>query len=381
MTFSVRRFKAVAQKEFLELRRNPLFFLMTVLAPLILFFLFAYGFPLDAKNIPMGVLDLDKSALSRTLLDKFEAGKAFRIKQTAGDYASLEKELSLGRIRAILAIPADFSRNLKRGLPVTLQILVDGSYPNRANLVSGYAEATIFSFRTEILRDFFIKAFGSAGAADLPIDLSVSVWYNPSFRSEDFIIPGIIAIIMMFFPPLVSAISLAKEKETGSILNMYCSSVTKTEYLLGKMTPYVLISYVNFLIFLLCALFIFEVPLRGDLPALLIVSAFYTATAVAMGLSIAVCVNTQIAAILITAMVTLTPSFLYSGFMVPVSSIGEEGRLLAYGLPATHYIDVARKIMVKGVGFAEVKLSVLALVGFCVGLYAISIAWFKKRLG
>lgn len=379
--FSFQRFKAVAQKEFLELRRNKLFFLMTVLAPVILFFLFAYGFPLDTKNIPLGVIDLDKSVLSRSLLDTFEVSSVFSIKQNSNDYAFLDREMSLGRIRAIVVIPPDFSRNIMKSVPTTVQILVDGSYTNRANLISGYAEATIAHFRVTILEQFFLKLFGSSGTAAMPVDLNVSVWYNPSFRSEDFVIPGIIAIIMMFFPPLVSAISLAREKETGSILNMYCSCVTKAEYLLGKMFPYVVISYINLLIFVMLTVFLFDVPMRGNVPLFLFAGACYVATVIAMGLLVAVFVNTQIAAILITAVATLTPSFLYSGFMVPVSSIGKDARFICYSLPATHFIDITRKIMVKGVSFFYVKTSVFVLIAFCVGLYAISITAFKKRLG
>lgn len=379
--FSYRRFIAVAKKEFLELKRNKLFFLMTVLAPLILYFLFAYGFPLDVKNIPMGVLDLDKSALSRQLLTMFENSRVFKIKRIANDDAVLERDLSLGNIRSALIIHSDFSHNLKRSVPATVQILVDGTYPNHANLVSGYAESVVFAFRMNILEEFFLKIFGLPAGGSLPVDLKTSVWYNPSFRSEDFILPGIIAIIIMFFPPLVAAVSLAKEKETGSILNFYCSSVSKAEYILGKMLPYIIISYLIFLIFLTCTVFIFAVPLRGPFIIFLIVSFFYVATAIALGLSVAVFVNTQIAAILITSVATLTPSFLYSGFMVPLSSISQDGRIIAYSLPSTHYIDIARKIMIKGAGFSQIQLSVIVLIFYCLGLYALSIFFFKKRLG
>ncbi|NQT23012.1 MAG: ABC transporter permease, partial [Candidatus Omnitrophica bacterium] len=200
-------------------------------------------------------------------------------------------------------------------------------------------------------------------------------------RSEDFIVPGIVAIVMMFFPPLVATISLAKEKETGSILNMFCSSVTKSEYLLGKMVPYVIISYANALIFIALSIFLFKVPMRGSLFLLVSSSAFFVASAVALGLLVAVLVNTQIAAILITSILTLTPSFLYSGFMVPVSNVGKEGKYMAYMFPATYYIDLTRKIMVKGAQFVNLKFDIVIIIAFCLGLYFLSITLFKKRLG
>ena len=380
--FSARRFKAIAGKEFLELKRNKVFFMMTMLAPVVLFFLFAYGFPLDAKNITLGVVDFDDSALSRKLIDSFEgATRLFHIKKIANNYPPIIRELDMGNIRAALIIPSDFSKKLKRSGPANVQAIVDGTYPNNANLIGGYMEAIVASFQDEILTKFLLKRYGSSAKADAPIDLTVSAWYNSSFRSEDFIIPGIVAIVMMFFPPLVSAISLSKEKETGSILNMYCSSMTKTEYLLGKMLPYMIISYINFLVFLGLSIFLFKVPMRGSFSVLLFFSAFYIASVIAIGLLVAVLVNTQVAAILITSIGTLTPAFLYSGFMVPISNLGKNAKAMAYIMPCTYYIDLIRKIMIKGAKFIYLKGDMLAIVLFAVGLYLVAINLFKKRVG
>ncbi|MFC1576224.1 ABC transporter permease [Candidatus Omnitrophota bacterium] len=382
MNFSLRRFKAIAEKEYLELKRNKLFFLMMMLAPTILFFLFAYGFPLSAKNITMGVVDFDKTPLSRSLIDSFEsATNLFQVKKVVNNYPEVERELALGKLRTILVIPAHFSEKVRKARPVSLQVIIDGIYPNNANLVGGYIDAVIVAFQSGILEKYMLTHYGSSGSSAMPIDLTVSTWYNSSFRSEDFIVPGIIAIVMMFFPPLVSTISLAKEKETGSILNMYCSSMTKTEYLLGKMLPYIIISYINFLLFLALTVFMFHVPMRGSLTVLLIVSFFYVATCIAVGLLVAVIVSTQVAAILITCIGTLTPAFLYSGFMVPISNIGRDAKTMAYMLPCTYYIDLTRKVMVKGAGFMHLRMDAMMLVVFCVGLYFICIKLFKKRLG
>lgn len=380
--FSPRRFKAVAQKEFLELKRNKLFFLMTVLAPTILYFLFAFGFSLDARNIPIGVEDLDKSQLSRQLIDRFaNATDLFRIKEITGEGHSLERDMDLDRIRAIIVIPADFTENIKKGKPSTLQVIVDGTNPVYSNTINTYIDSIISSFQMDVLGEFFTKHGFGASNSSTPIDLAVSAWYNSSFRSEDFIIPGVVAIIIMFFPPLVAAISLAREKETGSILNMYCSSITKSEYLLGKMTPYIAISYLNCLLFIALSIFLFHVPMRGSFLLLVASGFFYVASAVAIGLLVAVIVNTQIAAILLTSILTLTPAFMYSGFLVPLSSLGESAKIMAYMLPATFFIDITRKIMVKGASFANTRHDVLITVIFAISIYALCIKLFRKRLG
>lgn len=380
--FSIRRYIAVAKKEYLELKRNTLFFMMTILAPGILFFLFAFAFSLEAKNIPITFSDHDKSELSRRLIDKFvSAGGIFNVKMASGDYASCEKDMSLDRLRAVIFIPADFSEKLKKGSSVKLHVMIDGTNPTYANLVSTYASAVLAQYQAEILSEYFTKRLGLAGAGYTPIDLSVSAWYNSSFRSEDFVIPGVVAIIIMFFPPIVAALSLAREKETGSILNMYCSSITKLEYLLGKMTPYVIISYINCLAFIVFAVFLFNVPMRGNPLYLVFASFFYVASAIAFGLLVAVLVSTQVAAIIISSIITLTPSFMYSGFMVPVSNLGSNALAYTYSSPATYYIDMIRKVMVKGAAFRNIRFDVFMIILIACIIYLISISLFKKRVG
>lgn len=382
--FSLRRYIAVAKKEFLELRRNVLFFLMTILAPMLFYFLFVFGFPLDAKNISIGVVDLDKTMASRELISSFEnATDLFRVKFVTNDLAYADGEISKGNLRMVLTIPHDFGRKLTAGRPIALQGLIDGAYPNTASLVGANSDAVVSSFNYNTLYKFLLTRPGFEGGAVsfTPIDLSVSGWYNSSFRSEDFIIPAIIALVMVFFPPIVSAISLAREKETGSILNMYCSSLRKTEYLLGKMTPYIIISYINFVLFIVISVFGFNVPMRGSVLTLLFSGFFYVSAVIGIGLLIAVLVKSQVAAILITFVGTVMPAFLYSGFMVPMSSMDESARYSGYSLPTTYFMDIARKLMVKGSDIKYIWLDVVVTILFCLVIYILCIKFFKKRVG
>jgi ABC-2 type transport system permease protein len=379
--FSLVRFKAIAQKEMLELNRNKLFFSMIILAPVVLFLLFVYGFPLDPKDIPIAFVDMDKSPLSRSLIDSFaNTSEIFTVKRVVGNYSGIENSFLRGDIRAVLTIPENFQRDLQKASPATLQLLLDATNTNSASLIGNYASGIISDFRYKVLNDYFIKQGFSVSSA-AAINLETSGWYNSSFRAENFLLPGIIALIIMFFPPIVGAISLAKEKETGSILNMYCSSVTRAEYLLGKMLPYVVISFIICLSFIAYIVIFCQVPLRGNFLVLIAASFFYVAAAIGTGLLVAVLVNTQIAAILLTSMFTLTPTFLYSGFMVPVSNVDEGSRFMSYAIPSTHYIDLLRKIMVKGVSFNLVQAEFLAIAVICLSLYLICIKLFKKRLG
>lgn len=362
-----------------------LFFMMTILAPVVFYLLFAYGFCIDAKHIMLGVVDFDKTAMSRSLIDTFvNATDLFDLKMVTDNYAPVERELALGNLRVALVIPNDFEIKIKTGRKTQTQALIDAAYPNTASLVGANADAILGVFRYEVLYKYLATrpSFeGGGGLTFTPIDLSASGWYNSAFRSEDFIIPAIIALVIVFFPPMVGAMSLAREKETGSILNMYCSSLRKTEYLMGKMTPYILITYFNFIVFLIMTVFLFDVPMRGSVATLCIGAFFYIAVVIAVGLFVAVLVKSQVAAILITFVGTVMPAFLFCGFMVPMSSMDKSAQQTGYTLPTTYFIDMTRKLMVKGVSFKYVATDMYVLIISAVALYAICIKLFKKRLG
>jgi len=386
--FSFKSYLAVAKKEFLEMKRNRLFFSMTFIAPILFYLLFAYGFTLDVKGIPMAVVDFDKTAKSRELIDNFaHATDLFNIKLIVNNYPKSEKMMDQGQIRFILVIPANFSRDIQAGRNTDLQALIDGAYPSMASIIGDYVESVITNFSMQEVGLFLTtrpaqeEGGGSSSSINLlPIDLSVSTWYNSAFRSQDFIVPAILALVLMFYPPIIGAISLAREKETGSILNMYCSSLGKVEYLFGKMTPYIIITYLNLVLFLVLTIFVFEVPMRGSVAVLLVTGIFYVATAVGIGLLVAVFVNTQIAAILLTFVVTVLPSFLYTGFFVPISNMPPDMQNMSLILAPTYFIDLARKVMVKGVDILVVKTDVIMTIVFCLVVYGLAVKFFKKRI-
>jgi len=381
LAFSPRRMLAVTRKEFQEMIRSWMSFLLAIVSPIALFFLFAYGMPLEVKNIPLAIMDEDKSYASRALIDCFANGLVFEIRQMLDDYRELDRVMRIGRVRACVVIPARFSQNIRNGLPQSVQVIIDATYPSRANIVGGYAEATLSNFNLMVLQNYLARAFGSAGRGDvLPVSIESIAWFNPSLRSENFVVPGVIAIILIFLPPILAAISLSKEKETGSIINMLCSPITRAEYLIGKMVPYIIITYANFVLFLIFTIFVFHVPMRGSLPLLLGVSLIYVISVIGIGLLIAVLVKSQISAILVVAVTTLITSFMYSGFMLPLICMDQNTRQVAMILPPTHYIDFVRKLMVKGVGIEYLWVNILALSLLSLLMFGGAIMFFRKKL-
>ncbi|MBI2265770.1 MAG: ABC transporter permease [Armatimonadetes bacterium] len=380
LSFSFRRMSAVTRKEFQELVRNWMGFLLSIVSPIILYFLFAYGMPLDVKNIPMVVLDEDKSSESRALIDVFTNSQVFELRRMVGSSGEVDRIMRLGEIRVCLVIPSDFSRKIRQGMRQEIQVLVDATYPNRAAIMAGYVDAALADFSETRVKALLVRVMGGGGEGGLPVSMLTSAWFNPTLRSEDFIVPGVIAIMLIFLPPILAAISISKEKETGSIINMLCSPVSKAEYLVGKMIPYIVITYGNFLLFLLFTVTIFKVPLRGDLFLLLGVSLIYAVSVIGIGLLVAVLVGNQISAILIVAVATLIPSFMYSGFLLPTICMDSTARTISQILPPTHYIDFIRKLMIKGVGVLYLQSSIVMLILIALVLFGLSIALFKKKL-
>ncbi|OGC08359.1 hypothetical protein A2526_06130 [candidate division WOR-1 bacterium RIFOXYD2_FULL_36_8] len=377
--FSWIRLIAVAKKEYLELKRNLLLFLVLVFGPILLYLLHAYGLPVDVKNLTLGILDMDKSALSRSLQDTFQNSGIFKIERTFKDKNELKKGLDLAELRAGVIIPHDFAAKLERNSSVIVQALIDGSYPNYALISEGYIQAVVSSFNLNILDQYFVRYLGSS--ANIPIDISATVWYNPTFNGNYFMLPGLFALTIIFFPAIMATLSLTKEKETRSILNFYCSSVTKTEYLIGKMLPYVIIAFLQSLLCFVHAVLISGVPMRGSILAFLIASLLFSAASVGIGLFIAVFITSQATAILLTTILTLTFTFTYSGILTPVICLSEDNRVISYLLPITHYIDVARKVMIRGADFYDVQNSLIMLLLSCIVFYGASILIFKKRIG
>jgi ABC-2 type transport system permease protein len=379
---SPRRILAVVRKESQELMRNAMSLILSIVAPVILFFLFSFGMSLDVKNIPMAILDEDKSPESRRLIDAFASANIFDIRQMLTRYEDIDTVIRKGDIRLCVVIPYNFSEKMKEGLPVNLQAIVDATYTNRAEMSAGYMEGTIADFSGTKLSTAFLKYFGPTYGAGtgLPVSIYTAPWFNSTFRGEDFAVPGVIAIILIFLPPTIVSISLSKEKETGSILNMFCSPITKTEYILGKAIPYIVITYFNFILFLLFTIFIFHVPMRGSLLLLMGVSLLYVITVIGLGILVAVLVRTQIAAILITSVLNLIPSFMYSGFMMPVVCMDPSAKETAYSIAPTYYISFIRKLMLKGVGMDYLYRDVAAIALMAFGYFFLSIVLFKKRL-
>jgi ABC-2 type transport system permease protein len=329
-------------------------------------FLFGYAWSFDVENAPLLIVDHDKSVASRALSDQFLNTPYFRFAGALEDERAAEHALMQGRVRAVLSIPPDFGRRLARGETAPVEFLVDGTYASTAAIVSAYGRAIIYAF--------------PAGTLQLPVQPEVRVWYNPQLRSRDFIVPGLFAVILMAFPPLLTSLAVAREKELGTIAQIYASPMTRTEFVVGKLLPYAAIGFLQLSIVLATGFLWFKVPMHGSLTLLVGLGLIYVLCTISIGLLISILVKTQVAAMLLTLIVTLMPSFLFSGFIYPVFTMPAFFQGYSARIPTMYFIDISRGIVMRGAGLAELWFDAAFLVVYTIVVLALAVLLFKKRI-
>lgn len=378
-----RRVAAVARKEWRETVRNRLFLLMAFLLPPLWMVVFGYGLVLDVERIPFAVLDRDRSSLSRDYVYRFIESRYFDYRGSVQDEREIDRMLGDTAIRLAIVIPERFEERLSAGRAVTVQTLLDGTFPLHADTTKGYVIALNRAFSQELLAGFLARTRGmtSAEARRLaePVMLETRYLYNEEVRSTWSMVPALIMFTLMVASPLLTALGVVREKETGSIYNIYASTVGKAEFLAGKLAPYFVISAINVAVLWAIAVWLFQVPFKGSATVFVAASLLFILCGTGIGLVISLLVRTQMAALIITLIIAMVPTILFSGLLVPVSSLSPGGRLQAHAFPAMYYTDVARTSFLKGLDLNAMWTDMLALTGFAVALRLVAYGFFTKR--
>ncbi len=371
----------VAWREFREFISSPLLISLSIISPLLMFLLFCYGFSLDVRNMPFSYVDFCRQTASRQYIDSFLASGYFDLVGERLSIDEVRRDLLIDRTRVGIVIPEDFSRRLARDRNAEVQILVNGTNASRAVIVKGYVEGMNAQFNNDLIRRFIRENYAGTDAEFEPLSLLPTTWFNPSLDSNNYLVPGVLGFCIFLFPAMMTAIALSKEKETGMIFNVYTSPLSKFQYLVGKTLLYLAVSMVIFMILFAIAIWHFRVPFRGEFLTLLVLTFLYVACAAGIGIFVASLVRTQVAALLISMMATFLPAFLYSGFFMPVESMGPDAQIMSTILPPTYYFSILRLSFLKGVGWDYMLPQTAALAAFAVAIFALSIFFFKKRIG
>lgn len=356
------RIRTMVVKEVRELLRDPITIAVALALPMVMLFLFGYAVSLDVRNVHYAVWDRDNSQASRALADTFEHSRYFTF-VGAMDGAGLDKALRRGNIRMALIIPERFEQHLIRGENAPVQILVDGTASNIAQIVVGYADAIVSAFRNTDIP---------------PVQPEVRVWYNPELRSANYVIPGLLGVILMAFPPMLTALAVVREKESRSIEQIFASPLTSAEFLVGKLLPYGVIAFIEFLIVMTAGLMWFAVPFRGSVLLLSLIAMVYVLCTVALGLFVSTITRSQVAAMLLALVISLMPSALFSGFLFPIFTMPYVLQVYSAAFPARYFIEVSRAIALKGSGIGEIWPNVVILFVYTLGLLALA-AWRVKK--
>mgnify|MGYP006384221435 FL=1 len=374
------RVPAIAIKETRELLRDPIYLGLAFVIPMIMILLFGFGLILDIKHLPVAFVDRDGSPWSRDYRDRFVHSEYFDLVGVLDRRTEFEEWMRTGRARVIIDLPPDFGRDLARGRPVAVGVTVDGSFPNRAAIITGYVSAINSLYNQQLLTELAVRR-GLASGNLLPVQANLSVWYNPTLESKNAVVPGLLVLILMLFPALLGALLIVREKETGTIFNLYASPTGRLEIIFGKLLPYLAVAMLDYLMIFAVSRWIFEVRFTGSFLVLTAGAVLYSVCTIGIGLLISVLMRSQLAAMFTTLMVTMTTAFNYSGFVTPVASMDAVGQFIAQLIPATHFMTVVRGSYLKGFGFGYYWPQLGALALYTLVLYSLAWLFLKKRIG
>ncbi|MBP2297720.1 ribosome-associated ATPase/putative transporter RbbA [Azospirillum picis] len=370
---SRRRLLAYAWRETLELRRDPVRLTVALLGTVLLMLVFGFGITMDVQDLTFAVLNHDRTPESRAYVEQYDGSRTFLATPPAADARDLALRLQRGEAALTVEIPEGFGRDLRRGRTPEVAVRIDGAMPFRAETIQGYVAG--------IHQRFIAEAAARAGVA-LPAGaagLEMRYRYNQAFRSLDAMVPSTIGLLLVFIPAILAALGVVREKELGSITNLYVTPVTRLEFLLGKQLPYVGLASFNLLLMIVLAVTLFGVPVKGSLVGLLLGGLVYVAATTALGLLISVFTATQTAAVFGTAIVTMLPATQFSGMMQPVSTLEGGARLIGTLFPTTHFLKVSIGAFTKGLAFPELLPFILATAAFVPVLLALGVAFLPKQ--
>jgi len=381
---NINRVKTLAFKEWREILRDRMFFSLAFVVPISMILVFGYGIKFDVENIPFAILDQDRSAMSRDYLHQFIDSRYFDYQGDVANENEIDNLIAGSKIRFAIIVPPKFQQTLLSGRPIAVQSLIDGTFPSRASISKGYVAAINNAFNAQLLTAYLSQKRGltpeQAAAFVSPIKIQLRYLYNQEVKSIWSIAPLMMMFILLMTPPLLTALGVVREKENGSIYNIYSSTVTRGEFLIGKLFPYVAISSINVVILWLMAIFIFGAPFKGDPLFFFIASVIYVTCTTGIGLLVSLIAKTQVSAMMITVLVTMVPAILYSGLMVPIASMDPASQFEAHLFPAMYYTDIALGSFLKGVGMEQLWTRVAALLLYTIILWVASYNLFHKRV-
>ena len=373
-----KRLLSLIRKEFLQIVRDPRTLYITFAIPIIQMFLLGYTATSDVRNVPLAVIDQDRSPASRRLLDAYRAADYFLVAYDVDSEEELRALIDGGQARAGLIIPPDYAERLEAGRTTSVAFILDGSDPNVASTSLAAAQLIGQSYSTGLIVERFTRQ-GLGGAVSLPVEVRARVWYNPDLVSAFFMIPALIGLILQVLTTMLTATAIVRERERGTIEQLIVTPIRSGELILGKIIPYVLIAFFDTLEILVIGTLWFKVPIRGSLGLLLALSALFLVSSLGIGLFISTIARTQQEAMML-AWFTMLPSMFLSGFIYPLAAMPSWLRAISYGVPLRYYLVIIRSVVLKGTGAGRLTGEIAGLAVLGTVMMGAAALRFRKRL-
>ena len=375
---NIRRTWTVARKEYLHILRDTRSLAMALAVPLLLLLMFGYALTLDVDRIPTLIYDADQSPGSRELVARFEGSRYFEVLGAVDRYETIQDEIDNDYCLLGVVIPQDYSRDLHTGKDAQVQLLLDGSDSNTASLALGYAEALI-QIQSQEVRS---QAQNQLGAGQIPpsVEGRLRVWYNSELESKNYIVPGLIAVILMIIAALLTSLTIAREWETGTMEQLLSTPLKAAEVVLGKMLAFFVLGLVDMLIALLVGLYVFRVPLRGSVLFLIATSCIFLVGALFWGVLISAVTRSQLVAYQVGMLTSFLPAFLLSGFIFAIESMPDIIRVITYVFPARYFVTILKGIFLRGVGMEILYGQVVMLLIYGALVFLIATRKLKQKI-
>ena len=369
----MRRIRFLIWKELIELRQDPRLLSIVIVAPIVQLVLLANAATTDIRDVPMVIADGDRSSASRELVSRFDASGTFTVVDLVSSPEQVDPALERGEAWLALVIPSGFGDAITAGRPQSVQIIADGSDANSAGVSLGYASNLLAGYAQEIAR----RSGGATGPGSItPVE---RVWFNPQLESRFFMIPGIVALLLLVVTTNLSSMGIVREKEIGTLEQLNVTPLTRSELIIGKLLPYGFVGLIDVVLVLSVAILWFEVPMRGSYVLLFLLTLLYLVTTLGLGLFVSTVSSTQQQAMMTSIFFFLMPMVLLSGFVFPIENMPEAIQAVTYLIPLRYFLVILRGIFLKGVGLETLWPQVLALGGWGVGILALAIVRSTKR--
>ncbi len=374
----MRRTLAVSRKEWLHIVRDTRSLILAFAIPVVLLLLFGYALTLDVDRVPVVVWNQDGSQVSRDLIGRLAGSRYFNVKRYIESYSEVEYSIEKGDAMAAVVIPLKFGGDITAGKTTPVQVILDGSDANTASIVRGYLESVVGSFSNEIMLNWASKRMKQGLLQG--VSFRPRIWFNEDLTSRNYVIPGLIAVIMMILAALLTSLTVSKEWENGTMEQLISTPVKSSELVIGKLIPYVMIGMADMLLVVGMGLFLFNVPMRGSYLLLFVVALIFLIGGLMIGMLLSIVTKNQFLSIQLSIVVTYLPALLLSGFVYPISSMPLPIQILTHIVPARYFITIIKSVYLKGLGVQILWWDMLLLTAFCVIILSTSIRKFRKRL-